>query len=101
MKSDQAQVTSVLTEKGETMSRWIDVDALYDFMNRANIPYNALIQEAIDFQPSISIVRCKECKYRYIFATIETDPVTNLYVCDFMEADYEANGYCHHGERSE
>ena len=38
------------------------------------------------------IVRCKDCKYRYI---------DGYYVCDFMDAQYEDEGYCHHGERSE
>ena len=47
------------------------------------------------------IVRCKDCKHRYIFATNETGIVTQYYVCDFMDAQYEDEGYCHHGERSE
>lgn len=76
------------------MNRWIDVDALYDFMNRANIPYNALIQEAIDFQPSISIVRCKDCKwYEKACTFFAADP--------FEYAPMEKNDFCSYGERSE
>ena len=26
------------------------------------------------------------------------DDVTKYYVCDFMDAQYEDDGYCHHGE---
>ena len=49
------------------------------------------------------IVRCKECKYRYVTgeATHLEGEVTGFYVCDFMDAQYEDDGYCHHGERSE
>lgn len=49
----------------------------------------------------IDVVRCKDCKYRYTFATNETGTATHYYVCDFMDAQYEDEGYCHHGERSE
>lgn len=47
------------------------------------------------------IVRCKDCKHRYTFATNETGTATHYYVCDFMDAQYEDEGYCHHGERRE
>lgn len=49
------------------MKRYIDADKLYDFMNRANIPYNALVEEAIDYQATadvVEVVRCKDCLYR-------------------------------------
>ena len=42
------------------------------------------------------IVRCKDCIHRYV-----TGETTHYYVCDFMDAQYEDEGYCHHGERSE
>lgn len=44
----------------------------------------------------VKVVRCKDCIHRYV-----TGDVTKYYVCDFMDAQYEDNGYCHHGEREE
>lgn len=49
--------------------------------------------EALKQEP---VVRCKDCIHRYA-----TGDVTKYYVCDFMDAQYEDNGYCHHGEREE
>ena len=42
------------------------------------------------------LIHCKDCIHRYA-----TGDVTKYYVCDFMDAQYEDNGYCHHGEREE
>lgn len=42
------------------------------------------------------LIHCKDCIHRYA-----TGDVTKYYVCDFMDAQYEDNGYCHHGERKE
>ena len=42
------------------------------------------------------LIHCKDCIHRYV-----TGDVTKYYVCDFMDAQYEDNGYCHHGEREE
>ena len=53
----------------------------------------------IDNAPTIDavpVVRCKNCKHRYI-----TGSTTHYYVCDFMDAEYNDNGYCHHGERKD
>lgn len=41
------------------------------------------------------LVRCKDRKHRYISG----NGTTRYYVCDFMDAQYEDNGFCHHGER--
>lgn len=72
------------------MSRYIDADKLYDFMNRANIPYNALVQEAINFQPSIDIVRCKDCK----------NYVGEGKYCQ-LDRHCTADDFCSYGEREE
>ena len=45
---------------------------------------------------AVPVVRCKDCKYRYV-----TGSTTHYYVCDFMDAEYNDNGYCHHGERKD
>ena len=42
------------------------------------------------------LVRCKDCKHRYV-----TGITTQYYVCDFMDAEYRDDGYCHRGERIE
>ena len=46
------------------------------------------------------IIRCRDCKHRYVYRTNETGTATNYYVCDFMDAQYEDNGFCHHGEKA-
>lgn len=53
----------------------------------------------VDDAPTIDavpVVWCKNCKHRYI-----TGSTTHYYVCDFMDAEYNDNGYCHHGERKD
>ena len=52
------------------------------------------LQAAHDLE---KIVHCKDCKHRYVGG----NGTTQYYVCDFMEAQYEENGFCHHGERKE
>ena len=42
------------------------------------------------------LVRCKDCRHKYV-----TGNTTQYYVCDFMDAQFDENGYCHHGERIE
>lgn len=49
--------------------------------------------QSADVEP---VVRCKDCEHRYI-----TGSTTHYYVCDFMDAEYNDNGYCHHGERKD
>lgn len=44
----------------------------------------------------VEVVRCKDCIHRYV-----TGDTTKYYVCDFMDAQYNDDGYCHHGEREE
>ena len=41
-----------------------------------------------------TLVRCKDCKHRYVTGT-----TTQYYVCDFMDAEYNDDGFCHHAER--
>lgn len=40
------------------------------------------------------VVRCKDCKHRYVSG----NGTTQYYVCDFMDAQYEDDGFCHHGK---
>lgn len=41
------------------------------------------------------LIRCKDCKHKYVSG----NGTTQYYVCDFMDAQYEENGFCHHAER--
>ena len=57
------------------------------------------VEETVKSAPTIDavpVIRCKNCKHRYI-----TGSTTHYYVCDFMDAEYNDNGYCHHGERKD
>ena len=75
----------------ETMSRYIDADALvidyyddYETKDDAyTYPYVSKAQ--IDSAPSIDIVRCKECKYRF--------------QCRWNFEDTNPDGFCSYGER--
>lgn len=57
-------------KKEQTMSRYIDADALKYYGNHLDDKYEAMYHDAqwvyrfqIDSAPSIDIVRCRECKY--------------------------------------
>ena len=54
------------------------------------------------WEESREVVRCKDCKHKYVeIADISGEGITQYYVCDFMDAQFDDEGYCHHGERSE
>jgi hypothetical protein len=87
--------------------RLIDADALIPMMKYATtdneigvfpirIGFDA-IKRVIDDAPTIDaveVVRCKDCKHKYVSG----NGTTQYYVCDFMDAQYEENGFCHHAE---
>ena len=82
--------------------RLIDADELKKEVDNFQNCYNgwsdtydkSFIIGAIEEQPSIDIVHCKDCKHKYVTGT-----TTQYYVCDFMDAQFDEKGYCHHGER--
>ena len=43
---------------------------------------------------AVEVVRCKDCKHKYVSG----NGTTQYYVCDFMDAQYEDDCFCHHGE---
>jgi len=43
---------------------------------------------------AVEVVRCRDCKHKYVSG----NGTTQYYVCDFMDAQYEDDGFCHHGE---
>ena len=87
--------------------RLIDADALIPMMKYATtdkeigvfpirIGFDA-IKRVIDDAPTVDaveVVRCKDCKHKYVSG----NGTTQYYVCDFMDAQYEDDGFCHHGE---
>ena len=62
------------------------MDALFDILNS-----------------SVDVVRCKECKHKYIIqAKDRFYKVTNrYYACDHMNGKYEENNFCSFGERAD
>ena len=99
-------------ERRQTMSRWIDADALHDALKakqlwvvRCGDKHNEgytydQVHFAIDDAPSIDIVRCKECKY-------SSDDGTYGCMCDHfngLDDVYHrmyADDFCSYGERRE
>ena len=63
-------------------------------MNETKSPF---MQEtpSQDGSDLVSVIRCKDCKHRYTY----TNGTKQYYLCDFMDALYKADGFCHHGER--
>lgn len=53
------------------------------------------MNEDIPMWKGEEIIRCKDCKHKYVSG----DGTTQYYVCDFMDAQYEEDGFCHHAER--
>ena len=82
-----------LTEVPEPHGRLIDADACIDYIRNNN----QQAWEALAYAPTIDaveVVRCKDCKHKYVSG----NGTTQYYVCDFMDAQYEEDGFCHHGE---
>lgn len=75
------------------MSKYIDLDKLLERWNNMSVRGRTEFDQEIMVAPTIDIVRCKECMHKYV-----TGDTTQYYVCDFMDAQYDENGYCHHGE---
>ena len=46
---------------------------------------------------TLEVVRCKDCQHKYDSG----NGTTQYYVCDFMDAQFDDKGYCHHGERND
>lgn len=52
--------------------------------------------QEIGYEEVAEVVRCKDCKYRYLSGVGK-----QYYVCDFLDAELKENGYCSYGERKE
>lgn len=81
--------------KGKTMSEYINKEEAMKDADTINPQYSGLIRRIKDFinaQPTIELVRCKDCKYR--------KKVLN---CSYGECMYSAcmvtdNDFCSNGE---
>jgi predicted PolB exonuclease-like 3'-5' exonuclease len=89
-------MTSVATEKGMAMSRYIDAEWLKELYKpyasfngkEYSVPIGAILAN-IDDAPSIDIVRCRECKWN------ASDG------CFFSTADRTLDDFCSYGSSSE
>lgn len=70
------------------MSRYIDADALIEVLKQRGIALSGTIAD----QPSIDIVRCKECKY-------EKRCTTNVHFIADNGLDIIPVHFCSYGER--
>lgn len=86
---------------GETMSRWIEADALecdteWSEYHDGFISYSQL---EIDTAPSIDIVRCRDCKY-FIDNLTEDDTDETYDSCRWdWSKKPTADDFCSYGER--
>ena len=90
-------MTSVATEKGKIMNRWIDGEWLLNFFepypNDYQTPLGSL-RACVDDAPSIDIVRCGECKY-WLDGSGLCKHWSKLYGSVLTKAD----DFCSYGER--
>lgn len=52
---------------------------------------------AIPAADVVEVVRCKDCKRRYVGG----NGLTHYWVCDFLDAENKDDGYCSYGERAD
>ena len=90
---------TVAVEKGKTMSRYIDADALKKDLSENYVFYGFRqllndFYEALDSAPSIDIVRCGECKYSRKAKSRNSD-----LNCKWHHRNFKADDFCSYGER--
>ena len=85
-------MTTVPTEKGQAMSRYIDADAYKDAMGGV---YGEYWEEVLDSMGDIDIVRCKECRY---WRATNRKPMR---VCTITGFKVNSDDFCSYGERAE
>lgn len=87
---------------GEKMSRYIDADALKEWLDEYLSVFKkydkGTIKGFVDHAPSIDIVRCKEC--RYWIDNISEDSTDDECRWRSEEAP-NADDFCSYGERAE
>ena len=92
------------------MSDYIKRDVLVQaFMDELldEMPFSLkreLAEKMVDNIPkvdAVEVVRCKDCKYRYEYATNITGDIKHYYICDFLDAENKDDDYCSYGERKD
>ena len=91
-------MTTAHTEKGKAMSRYIDADALKEWLDEYLSVFKkydkGTIKGFVDHAPSIDIVRCKECK-RWNTNGCHLD----VGECEWAFYMTKPDDYCSYGER--
>ena len=78
-------------------SIWDAEEKMFVLKDKTIANDNMEICDRINALPSadaVEVVRCKDCKHKYVSG----NGTTQYYVCDFMDAQYEEDGFCHHAE---
>ena len=88
-------------QKGKTMSRYIDADALKRRVGELIVPewVRTLIRTWLESAPTVDavpVVRCQNCKHY-----CGEDTYTNHRICKMWNEEVFANGYCYYGERKD
>ena len=78
------------------MSRYIDADAFVADSKWCGLETAEQVLFALAHQPSIDIVRCKECKRTKDYFKQHTD---RLVWCEKWKWAMNTNGYCSYGEK--
>lgn len=98
-------MTTVATEKGRVMSRYIDAEWLKGEIRKAfpSFYMRVEINTLVNLAPSIDIVRCSECKWRK--ADNSCDLNCRIEYLDGTETDMwfyvKPDDFCSYGEREE
>lgn len=77
------------------MSRLVEVEFILNECDEFTLEGDTLKSISGNSTPSIDIVRCKDCRYRYVYGK----GVTRYYICDFLDAENRDDGFCSYGER--
>ena len=88
------------------MSRWIDADAMKEWLDEYLSVFKKYdkseVKGFVEHQPSIDIVRCKECRY-FIDNLTEDDTDEAYDSCrwDWSRKIPTADDFCSYGERAD
>lgn len=86
------------------MSKWINADSVINKLNShvgfTTRPDVVRAIQIVQDEPSIDIVRCRECRYcKKKRGTFKGEPII-FYRCEENNRDVESDDYCSYGERS-
>ena len=79
--------------------RLIDADAFVADARMVKLDTAEKVFFALAHQPSIDIVKCKECRYFSVISDEEEG--TNYYMCGVWSNATDKDAFCSYGKRSE